>query len=237
MSDLRQHQLQNRLLSRLSDDDFALLAAFLTPMECLRAVCISEPGQPIPYVLFPESGIISIVVQAPEGQSAEGGLVGREGFVTPAIMMGTDRIPHRVEVQVAGHGLRLEVTDFLAAVDRSRSLRMTLLRFAQALSVQTGFTAMSNAVHPVEERLARWLLMCHDRSESDELGLTHKFLAVMLAVRRASVTTALQTLESNKFIRAERGYVTIANRAALEEFAGDAYGAPEAEYRRLLGPL
>jgi CRP-like cAMP-binding protein len=111
------------------------------------------------------------------------------------------------------------------------------LRFAQVQGVQTAFTALSNAVHPINERLARWLLMCHDRHDSDEIPLTHEFLSLMLAVRRPSVTTALHVLEGNRFIRAERGHVTIRNRTALEEFAGDGYGKPEAEYRRLIGPM
>ena len=237
MSNIQQSQLQNRLLSRLSSGDFSLLAGSLIAMDGPRAMVISEPDQPIPYILFPETGVISIVVQTPTGQAAEGGLVGREGFVSSAILLGSDRIPHRVEVQIAGHGYRIEVPDFLAAVASSETMRKAFLQFTHSLIVQTAFTAMSNAIHPVEERLARWLLMCHDRSDSDDLNLTHKFMSVMLAVRRASVTTALQTLEGNRFIRAERGYVMIVNRAALEDFAGEAYGAPEAEYRRLLGPL
>lgn len=103
--------------------------------------------------------------------------------------------------------------------------------------MQTSYTALSNAVHPVDERLARWLLMCHDRVDGDELALTHEFLSLMLAVRRPSVTTALHVLEGNRFITAERGYITIRDRRRLEEFAGDAYGRPEAEYKRLIGPM
>ena len=237
MSDFQQPELQNRLLARLSEGDFALLAEALEPMDCPRSMVISEPGEPIPYLLFPESGVISIVVQTLESQSTEAGVVGREGFVTSAIMLGTDRVPHRVEIQIAGRGHRIDVPEFLAAVAKSETLRTTFLRFAHVLNVQSTFTAMSNAVHPIEERLARWLLMCHDRSASDELYLTHKFISVMLAVRRATVTTAVHVLEGNKFISGERGYLVIRNRAALEEFAGDAYGGPEAEYRRLLGAL
>lgn len=235
MSVIQRSEIQNRLLARLTEGDFALLAAALEPIDCPRAMVISEPGEPIPYLLFPESGVISIVVQTQDGQSAEAGVVGWDGFVTSAIMLGTDRVPHRIEIQIAGRGHRISVSAFLASVAKSETLRTTFLRFAHTLGVQTAFTAASNAVHPVEERLARWLLMCHDRSASNELYLTHKFMSVMLAVRRATVTTAVHVLEGNKFISGERGYITILNRVALEEFAGDAYGGPEAEYRRLLG--
>jgi CRP-like cAMP-binding protein len=235
LSGVKQSKLQNRLLSRLSSDDFALLAADLRPFDCPRAMIVSEVGAPIPYILFPEAGAVSIVVQTPTGRVGEGGLVGREGFVTTAILLGTVRIPHRVEIQIAGWGYRIEIPEFLTAIANSEALRTTLLRFAQALYVQATFTAMSNATHSIEERLARWLLMCHDRSAGNDLHLTHQFMAVMLAVRRASVTTALHVLEGHKLIRGERGHVTILNRAALEGFAGDAYGGPEEEYRRLLG--
>jgi CRP-like cAMP-binding protein len=109
------------------------------------------------------------------------------------------------------------------------------LRFAHAMTVQAHYTGLSNAVHPIDERLARWLLMCDDRTDGGKLELTHDFLSIMLAVRRPSVTTALHVLEGNGFIRSERGCIIIRNRRALEEFAGDAYGKPEAEYRRLMG--
>lgn len=112
-----------------------------------------------------------------------------------------------------------------------------MARFAQALSVQVSFTALSNAVHSIDERLARWILLCDDRIASGELAMTHEYMAVMLAVRRPSVTTAIHVLEGNGLIRAERGLITVRNRAMLEEFAGDAYGTAEREYERLLGPL
>lgn len=103
--------------------------------------------------------------------------------------------------------------------------------------MQTSHTALSNAVHPIEERLARWILMCDDRSDAGEMPLTHEYMSIMLAVRRPSVTTSLHVLEGNGFIRAERGCVIVRDRAGLEEFAGDAYGSPEREYRRLIGSM
>ena len=123
------------------------------------------------------------------------------------------------------------------AAEASTTLRNLLLRYAQAFSVQTSFTALSNAVHPIEERLARWLLMCHDRVEGNEVPLTHEFLSLMLAVRRPTVTTALHVLEGNRFITAERGLITIRDRPRLEEFAGNSYGRAETEYERLIGRI
>jgi CRP-like cAMP-binding protein len=149
--------------------------------------------------------------------------------------MGADRAPFRTIVQVPGDGHRIEAGAFGEAIAASANLRNLLLRYVQALSVQTSYTALSNAVHPIEERLARWLLMSHDRADGNEVPLTHEFLSLMLAVRRPSVTTALHVLEGNRFITAERGLITIRDRARLEEFAGDSYGRPEAEYERLIG--
>ncbi len=131
----------------------------------------------------------------------------------------------------------MEREAFVQLLAECPALRLLVGRFALTLGEQATYTALSNAVHQVDERLARWLLMCHDRSDSDDLALTHEYMSVMLTVRRPSVTSSLHVLEGNGFIRSERGYVTIRNRKALEEFAGDAYGKPEAVYRRLLGPF
>jgi CRP-like cAMP-binding protein len=110
-----------------------------------------------------------------------------------------------------------------------------MLRYAQALNVQTSGAAFSNAEHTVEMRLARWLLMCHDRVDGDEFKLTHDFISMMLGVRRAGVTTALHVLEGHHLIRARRGSITVVDRDALMTLADDAYGLPEAEYERLFG--
>lgn len=125
----------------------------------------------------------------------------------------------------------------LAACEQSAAVQRLLMRYAQSLNVQAALTAASNAHYALPERLARWLLMCHDRTDSDRIELTHEFLAMMLAVRRSGVTVTLHTLEATGAIRSARGMVMIANRGRLEEIAGDAYGQAEAEYRRLIGPF
>jgi CRP-like cAMP-binding protein len=108
------------------------------------------------------------------------------------------------------------------------------LRYAQALSVQTSGTAFTNAEHTLETRLARWLLMCHDRVDGDDIQITHEFMSMMLGVRRSGVTTATHILEGNGLIRARRGGISILDRERLEEFADNAYGLPEAEYARIM---
>ena len=237
MSTLDQSAVRNRLLRALSPADFALLAPHLAPGKAGKGATLFEKDAPIEAAWFMESGIASLVAISAEGQRVESGLFGREGFGPVAIVMGGDRSPYEGQVQMADDYLRIGAEPLAAAIERSASLRGILLRFAQSLSVQTSYTALSNAVHPIDERLARWLLMCHDRVDGADLPMTHEFLSVMLAVRRPSVTTALHVLEGNGFIRAERGRITVRNRAAMEEFAGDSYGPPEREYERLIGPF
>ena len=237
MSQPEQSQTRNLLLRRMSAEDFALLAPHFQPCEKNRGGAFFEAGEPIETVWFMESGIGSIVSSSPEGLRAENGLFGRDGFAPVAAIMAADRTPHLGIAQIPGHCWNLPAAAFIEAVNRSVSLRTLLLRYAQTLTTQTSYTALSNAVHRIEERLARWLLMCHDRVDGDELPLTHEFISIMLAARRPSVTTALHVLEGNRFIRSERGCVIVRDRAALEEFASDAYGGPEAEYERLIGPL
>ena len=164
-------------------------------------------------------------------------MFGREGVGPLSPLMGSDRTPNRIYVQLPDDAWAISVTAALAALEASSTLRNLILRYAHTLLTQMTYTALSNATHPIDERLARWLLMCDDRADTGEFPLTHEFMSVMLAVRRPSVTTSLHVLEGNGFIRAERGWITIRNRKALEDFAGDAYGPPEAEYRRLIGDM
>ena len=232
---IEQAALQNRLLSRLSPDDFARLADELEFCVCDRSTVLWEADDPIEAVYFLESGLASIVARSPEGHAAEVGIIGREGFVYPSVALGSATAPFKVEIQMPGSAHRVPTAHLLRANDQSPTLRRMLLLFAHVHAVQATWSILSNAVHSVEERLARWLLMCHDRSPSDDLALTHNFIGMIMSVRRPSVTTSLHVLESRGFITSSRGYITIANRAALEAFAGDTYGKPEAECRRVIG--
>ena len=237
MSKVVQSTLANQLLARLPAEDYQLLAPSLERIDCPLLMTYAEADEPMASVFFLESGIASMVVRSPEGQATEAGMVGRDGFVAAAAVLGSDRSPHHIQAQIPGIAHRISRATVIDAMGRSPVLRDTLLRFAHVAAVQSTYTLLSNTVHHVDERLARWLLMCHDRIDSDEIPLTHEFMSLMLAVRRPSVTNALHVLEGNGFIRAERGQIAIRNRRAMEEFAGDAYGKPEAEYQRLLGPL
>ncbi|HUL10500.1 MAG TPA: Crp/Fnr family transcriptional regulator [Candidatus Acidoferrum sp.] len=147
--------------------------------------------------------------------------------------MGSDRTPHDTFMQVAGDGQRISSARLRSAMERSPALHRSFLRYGHAFMVQTAQTALANGRSRIEERLARWLLMAHDRLDADEVPLTHEFLSVMLGVRRPGVTVALDLLEKDGLIRAKRGAVDILNRTGLRKISNGAYGAAEAEFQRL----
>ena len=237
MSRFQHPATQNRLLGLLDADDYERLEPHLERVDLPVRYVLARAYEPISHAYFPTSGIGSIVVTSPEGQQTEGGLFGREGWGPTTLILESTESPHEIFMQTGGEGYRVAVAELRQALDERPAIRVLLTRFVQALWAQTAFTALSNAVHHIDERLARWLLMCHDRTDGDELTLTHEFISLMLAVRRPSVTTALHVLEGNRFIRAERGTITIRDREGLEAFASDVYGGGEAEYRRLIGPM
>jgi CRP-like cAMP-binding protein len=225
---------RNQLLRALPKEDLALLTPHLAPVSLATRDEIERPNQPIKAIVFPESGVISIVAHGGHRKQIEAGIVGREGMTGLMVVLGNDRSPHSTYVQIPGHGQRIASDDLRKAMRKSPTLQNLMLRFAQSFIIQATHTAMSNASAKLEERLARWLLMAHDRLDGNKLPLVHEFLALMLAVRRAGVTVALHSLEKRGLIRAARGIITVIDRKGLEEIANASYGVPEAEYARLM---
>jgi CRP-like cAMP-binding protein len=230
-----QASVRNRLLAALSPADFSRLAPQLEPVPLPVRTCLAEPNRPIEHVYFLEQGIASVVASTPQGRRIEVGIIGREGLTAPCVPLGADRSPHECFVQTPGSGLGIRADDLRRALAASAALHQHLLRFVQALMVQMGQTALANGSFSLEQRLARWLLMCHDRVDGDDLSTTHEFLSLMLGVRRPGVTVALQALEERGLIATKRSQVTVLDRAGLEGVAGDSYGVCEAEYERLIG--
>jgi CRP-like cAMP-binding protein len=228
---------RNRLLSFLSDDDSEVMFSHLEPVDLPRDYEIAAVRRPISHYYFVETGIGSIVNTSSDGFKVEVGLVGRDGILPTAAILQCDEVSSDVFIQVAGHGLRIEADALKGILAEHPLILKLMLRFVQTLMTQTACTALSNVAHHIDERLARWLLMCHDRVDGDQLALTHEYISVLLGVRRPSVTTALHVLEGNRLIYSTRGNVIIRDREALEQFAADAYGVPEEEYSRLIGPL
>jgi len=223
---------RNFLLQNMCTFDFALIGPDLVHCAMPRRMDIEQSNVAIPAVYFIESGVASIVAKQ-SGRDAEIALVGSEGMTGGAILMGTDQSPHECYMQLAGDGMRLEAGRLAAALSSSPTLRPFLLRFVQSLHVQIGFTALDNARCSLQERMARWLLMCADRTTDGGLSITHEFLSVMLGVRRPGVTVGLQVLEGMQLIRSTRGRIEIRDRDRLERLAVG-YGRAEAEYRRLM---
>jgi CRP-like cAMP-binding protein len=230
----QQISIGNRLLASLSPEDFAALQPHLEPVLLEMRQVLIEPNKPIENAYFPEQGMSSVTNNSAGGK-IEVGVIGQEGMVGLPIVLGIDRTPYEHFMQIPGHGWRIAVHDLEQAMSQSRSLHRQLLRYAQASHVQASETAFANANSDVEARLARWLLMCHDRVDGDDIPLTHEFIAMMLGVRRPGVTVALHVLEGMQVIRAKRGMITVIDREKLEELADEAYGLPEAEYTRLMG--
>ena len=225
---------RNHLLSTMSSDDFERLRPNLTRIALNAKYILEVAGEPIDFVYFPEPCVASVVAITAMGEQMEVGLYGPEGMSGLPILHGVDRSPLQSFIQVAGSGLRIPADDLRIALDESSTLRADLARYAQAFSIQVAFTALANGRFTIDERLSRWLLMCHDRIDGNVIHLTHEFLSLMLGVRRAGVTTALQILEGANIIKASRGRIEILDRAELQEAAGDSYGLPEAEYTRLM---
>ena len=225
----------NRLLASLSADDFDLLGPHLESVTLGLRKNLERPNKRIEAVYFPEAGFASVVAVQSNGKEVEVGLIGREGMTGLPIVLGNHRSPHATYVQAPGMGKCISATELRKATQASISLRDSLLKFVQAFGVQTTHTAICNAQSRLDVRLARWLLMAHDRIGDDTLTLTHEFLALMLGVRRPGVTDALRALREQGLISYGRGKIVVKDRKGLEGAAGEAYGTPEAEYRRLIG--
>ncbi|MBB6507015.1 CRP-like cAMP-binding protein [Rhizobium soli] len=224
----------NTLLSLLSEDDYSHAERCMEELELPQGMLLSGPDEVDRYCYFPYSGIGSTVAISARGKRSEIGLFGREGMSPASAILGSDRNPYKVIMQVPGHGARIEVGQLVDLIWSRPEIRRVFFRWAHVSSVQVALTALTNATQTIEQRLARWILMCHDRTGSDEVNLTHEFLAIMLAVRRPSVTTSLHVLEGRQMIHSYRGTIVVRDRPALEKLAADCYGGGEVEYQRVM---
>jgi CRP-like cAMP-binding protein len=216
---------KNKVLAALSNADLALLQPHLEPVQLEVRKSLESANKPITHSYFLESGLASIVAGNTH-KALEVGLVGSEGMTGLPIVLGNDRSPNENFIQVAGEGSRIAADKLREAIEQSRSLHAAFLRFVHSFMNQTANTAFSNGTATVEERLARWLLMAHDRLDGDEIPLTHEFLSLMLGVRRAGVTVALHYLEHRGIIRMSRGQIVVADRDGLKAAANGTYHQP-----------
>jgi CRP-like cAMP-binding protein len=226
---------ENRLLAALPRDEAARLVARMDEVTLGVGDVVYGANGPIRHVHFPRTGILSVVIDMADGGTVEVGTVGREGLAGLPVFHGAGTSPTRVYCQVPPCVCRrLPAAAFAEEVRRGGPLSRLVHRFAQATLNLSAQSVACNRLHPVEERLARWLLMTHDRVDGDGLRLTQRILSEMLGVRRESVTVAAGALQRAGLIRYTRGRVTVLDRAGLEAVACECHRVVRAEFDRLL---
>lgn len=192
--------------------------------------CIGEKAMRIRHVYFPLSGYASLVISISGHKPLELNMIGNEGMLGAELVLGTRIAPYRSVVQGAGTALRLGVSAFARQLDSSPALRKICNRYFYVLVEQLAQSIACNCFHEVTQRLARWLLMSHDRAEGKDLELTHAFLAAMLGVRRSAVTIAAGHLQQEKLISYSRGQIRVLSRTGLEEVSCECYAASVKAY-------
>lgn len=224
----------NFLLDELSQQDFERVNAHLKPVELQRGDFLSFAGRRVTQAYFSVSAAISVVAVLPEGQVFEGGLIGREGFFGLPVVLGDGIATHHAVVQTGGKAYRFAAPLLKATFDWSGTFRDVILRYAQYFLSQVTQTAVCNRSHPMEARLARWMLMTRDAVGSDTLELTHETLAQMLGVHRPGVSLAMSALKDMSVIQATRGHITLKNLPRLRELSCGCYRSVRMERDRLL---
>lgn len=222
----------NHLLKSLSSSDFQGIEPFLQFVRLNAGDVLVERDTLIKHAYFLEDGIASVNSTTPGGHVLEVSLVGREGMVVTPILLDTDKTPLRTFMQGRGSAFRMEAEVLKDAMDTQPSLRKKLLRYAHTVLLQTAQTALSIGHYTVNQRLARWILLNHDRTDGDVMAYTHDFLSRMLGVRRPGVTVALHFLESEATIISMRSHIEVRDRAKLIDMAGGSYGECEAQQYR-----
>jgi CRP-like cAMP-binding protein len=216
--------IKNRILAALSRREYERLLPDLEDISLPLDVTLYKSGDFIEYVYFPSEGIVSLITHMKSGAAIEVGLIGVDGMVGIPVLLGDKIAFEEAVVQIEGKAQRMKSDKLKESLKKTHSPLLTqLLLYTRTLMKQVAQTAACNRLHTVEERLARWLLMCHDRMESDELPLTQEFISHMLGNRRASVGSAAGGLQQAGLIRYSRGRITILDRAKLEKFACECY--------------
>src|SRR5688500_11084662 len=226
---------ENRLLGALPKDEYERLFPALQEVSFSLGEVVYEFGGHLDYVYFPTTAIISLLYTMENGTSAEMGLTGNDGVVGIALFMGGGTMPNRAVVQSAGGALRMKAKVLQDEFAIGGNFQQLLLRYTQALITQISQTAVCNRLHSVEQQLCRWLLLSHDRLQSDELVMTQELIADMLGVRREGVTVAAGRLQDSGAISYVRGHIQILDRQKLESTVCECYRVVKDEFDRLLG--
>jgi CRP-like cAMP-binding protein len=221
--DDNQNEIGNRILSALPRHEFRQIASSLELVRLKLHQVMHEAGEVIRSAYFMNNGMGSVLTVQPDGKSVEVGLIGKEGFVGVPIVFGFKTSALRVVTQADGTAYRVDVPTLRKILPECPELERQLQRFAMILAMQSTQLAACNRLHDVEERLARWLMMSHDRIESETMPLTQEFLGQMLGTRRSSVSVSAGILQKAGLITYTRGNVTIVDKSKLQEVACDCY--------------
>jgi CRP-like cAMP-binding protein len=214
---------RNCILSRLPPEQLESLRPHLRPIALPVRMVLFEPNQPIDYAYFAETGMISVVSIMDDGRSIEVGTIGREGVAGAVLLHGTTTVPYQYFIQLAGHGHRVDAEAFRHFAKRHTEANELILRWETTFHSQTMQSAACNGLHSTTQRCCRWILMSQDRINGDTFALTHEFLALMLGVRRASVSDVLKPLQEHGWITSKHGEITILDRGGLESGSCECY--------------
>jgi CRP-like cAMP-binding protein len=225
----------NRLVTVLPRKDRLRLLASCEQVDLTFADVLSNPGERIRHVYFPLSGFVSLLIPVDGHPSLEAELVGNEGMLGVPLVLGVDISPLQAVVQGSGAVLRISAAGFRRELETSRALRRGVNRYIYVLMAHLAQSAACIRFHVLDARLARWLLMTHDRAHSDRFHLTHEFLAKMLGVRRVGVTNAAGLLQKRKLLSYSRGEITVLDRHGLEAASCTCYRTGKDMYERVLG--
>lgn len=221
---------KNLILNALPDDEFERLLPHLEPVQFSLGQIVYKSEDEIKHVYFLNEAMVSVIATTGTGQTAEIGIIGREGMVGIDIVLGGDITLHDNIVQHSDSALRISKSIIIEEFNRSGVLQKLLLNFTRIFMIQVGQTALCNRLHTVEERLSRWLLLCCDRAETNNLQLTQEFLAMMLGTNRATVTISAIALQSAGYIKYTRGHISIVDAVGLKDFACECYEIVRKQY-------
>jgi Crp-like helix-turn-helix domain len=223
-------------LELLPRDEYALVLAELEEVALTSKKIVSRPGEPYAHAIFPSSGVISVLVPMGEEPPVEAGVIGFEGMSGYPVALGVDRGPHELICQVSGGGWQMTTGGLRQVLPNCPALLSLLLRYSFSFTNQAARSSACNRMHEVNQRLARWLLLVHDRVLGDELLITQEFLSEMLGVRRPSVSLAASTLQHAGLISYRWGRITVLNRTGLEDAACEDYQQTVDEYEGVFSP-
>jgi CRP-like cAMP-binding protein len=226
---------KNHLLADLPDKEFKRLQPHLEEVALKLGQVLYESGDRLDHVYFPTTAIISLLYIMEDGGTAEIGVIGNEGFLGVSFILGGDTTSNRAVVQSEGGAFRMDTKTLKAEFERGGIFQNLLLRYTQALLSQISQTAVCNRLHSLEQQLCRWLLLSHDRLDSDKLVMTHNLISNMLGVRREGVTLSTVKLVKQNLIKNVRGTITVLDRKGLEDLVCECYQVVNVEYNRLMG--